>query len=228
MKQLMLCMLLCGAAPQPVVPVEAQGKFCVLYRFFDKGTVKTAVFASGTLSIGKEDVKIPLDTSIYRIMTFTLEAHQDCLPGEWSILNESVYQLDWFGEVRRKSAATTKPDYFEPYSTAAPQSEKNGTMRVSFLVPFKDKHLETARFSLYIFCNRTNPDCIVCPSPGEPAPLLQLRGYFEKPRTGAPAKITLDPVASGAPVPLWPKDYFPTITDGCDGPLPVLPYPVCR
>jgi hypothetical protein len=230
MKQLMLCMLLYPPAAAPPAPPRplATARFCVLYRVFDKGKQKTEVFADGEVKIEGSDITIAAgptdpDPNKFRIMTVTLTAKEGCLPGEWSILNESVYQLDWFGESHRKSAVTIRPDYFRPHSPSGPTPEY-GKMRVSFLIPIKSDGPESARFSFYIFCDRANPDCIVCPSPGAPRPLLKLEGFFER---GISWTIVLDRVESNPSIPVSPENYFPTTISGCGGPFPVLPNPSC-
>jgi hypothetical protein len=225
MKLLALCMLFCpptAAPPAPTVPL-ATAPFCVLYRVFDNGTPKTDFFAKGTVEIGGDDITIPKDPANYRIMTLTLEAKKDCLPGEWSILNESVYQLDWFGKILHKSATTTKPDYFTTYSPAADQSEKNGTMRVSFLVPFKGKQLEKAEFSLYISSARVNPDCDVCPPPSKRGRLLTLRGDLVTDGTSWSMPLRCHKPSSQCPC--SPEDYFPTLTVRCPPFLPPFSCP---
>jgi hypothetical protein len=194
----------------------------VLYRFFDKGTVTTRKFATGTIEIGG-----PVDPR-RRILTLTLTAEPDCLPGEWSILNESSYQqLDCFGDLSCSSTATAGPDSFAAH---VPAPLKRGKMTLRFLVRFKEATITPptgpgpTSFCLYMFCHRANPDCRVCPRTNDPRPFLRLNGSFifsPPPGPQELANINIAPISSL-------DDYFPTSNGSGLGELPPLPYPCCQ
>jgi hypothetical protein len=221
MRQLLFCALACILSSSQTFAAD----FCVLYRFFNKGTQETRVFAQGSVKLGDAVIGTSPPS---RMLTLTLKADRQCLPGEWSILNESFYRLDCFGHPNYTFIASPGDVRFRVHvPTQSDDATKNGKVTVCFRIPFASTPSpEPVSFAFSVWCNRANPDCDVCPLPSNPQPFLRLNGCFD---------ITvLDNIVLGpcppAPHPTLssPEDYFPIVEGLIPSVLPPLPYPCCQ
>ena len=91
--------------------------FCMLYHYSEKGTDKLFPFASGT-------VEKQSDASVTTVK-LTLTAVSGCLPGEWSILNESNYALCYREGFSSRLVATSRPDCFDNLPTNQSQNSSS-------------------------------------------------------------------------------------------------------
>jgi hypothetical protein len=158
-------------------PATASASCCVLYRIMDKGTVKLFCFAEC-------EVKA-IDDPRGRIVIVALRPDDRCLPGEWSLLNESRFAISYSYFSSSYTRAPESPICFTPIcprlSTARndqshPPRRPGGELEVRFRIP-----TPTKGFSVYIYCERVLPACEVCLLPGHP--LMRLDCTLDAPTT---------------------------------------------